>query len=144
MAIFRAEGRSTRWKRLDLCIKNSLEVKKAAHFEEESAKLRSMGRSHQWYVVLSKMLDDESLKAWSVGDLAPDKPQTELAEELALHFTDITNKSSPLLPEEIPQSRVDNVLIPQLVERTVAEKLTKYKIPSSTVPGDIPKGLSRN
>ena len=45
------------------------------------------------------------------------------------------------LQAEIPSAKVPNVLIPQILESKVAEKLANYKIPSSTVPGDLPKIL---
>ena len=63
------------------------------------------------------------------------------SEKLAIHFTSITNQSGPLQKHAIPRSEVAAVLIPQLVERSVAERIKKYKKPSSLVPGDIPKKL---
>ena len=87
MAVFRVEGRSPKWRRIDQAIKNSLEIRKSKYFETECEKLRTMGRSHQWYAVLSKMLDDDSPKPWFIGDIDPDLSHEQLAERLATHLS---------------------------------------------------------
>ena len=79
---------------------------------------------------------------WSVSDLDPTKDATTLAEDLASHFTSITNIAKPLDDTEIPSStNVADVLIPKLLKENVAKKIRDYKKPNSTVPGDLPKSL---
>ena len=56
LAIFRTEGRSARWKRLDSGIKNTIELRKAAYFERESEKLKEAGRNASWYSILTCLL----------------------------------------------------------------------------------------
>ena len=141
MKVFRKEGRSPLWKRIDTGIKNTIEKRKTDFLDKETEKIRSMGRQNQWYQILSCMLDNDAPKQWSVGDLEPDKDPKEIAESLAAHFTSITNQTAPLASQDIPKSKVPQVLIPQLLESNVAERLSNYKIPSSTVPGDLPKVL---
>ena len=86
-------------------------------------------------------MDDDAPKLWSFADLEPNKGPEVLAEELAVHFTNITNKAKLLEQHEIPVSNAPNVLIPQLLESNIAKRLKEYKKPNSLVPGDIPKGL---
>ena len=117
-------------------------MKKSKHFEKESEELKSIGRGSRWYTILNKMLDAESPKSWSISQLEPDTPPEVLADKLSLHFSSITNEASSLTEEEIPpSSNPPGFLLPQLLESTVATKLQGYKIPNSTVPGDIPKHL---
>ena len=61
----------------------------------------------------------------------------ELAEELAADLTDITNSAKPLELHEIPKSKIEDVLIPQLFEENVSKRIKKYKKPNSSVQGDI-------
>ena len=78
---------------------------------------------------------------WSLADLEPNKEPQTVAEELALHFTEVTNQSPPLIPEDIPNSFVLDILIPQVLQENVAKRIRDYKKPNSLVPGDIPKSL---
>ena len=141
LAVFRSEGRSKRWKAIDRGIKETIRIRKSAFFDRESERLKSMGRASQWYSILSRMTDDESPKAWNVMDLQPDADPKDLANKLAEHFTNITNETPALKGTDIPTSKVPNVLIPQVLTENIAKRLKNYKIPNSTVPGDIPKSL---
>ena len=86
-------------------------------------------------------MDDDAPQLWTIADLEPNKQPKDLAEELANHFTSITNEARKLVESDIPRSIVPSVLIPQLLESNVAKRLREYKKPNSTVPGDIPKSL---
>ena len=89
-----------------------------------------------WHTILPKLSNEEAAKLWSVTDLEPNTEPEILAEELATHFTNITNESE-LNTSEIPISMVPNILIPQLLEQDVSKRIQNYKKPSSTVKGDI-------
>ena len=89
LAIFRSEGKSTRWKRVDLSIKETLEIRKGKFFDKESDPLKFLGNSSKWYSTLPK-LDDNQVKQWSINELEPDTDIEKLAEKLALQFTSIT------------------------------------------------------
>ena len=143
MSIFRSEGRSIRWKRLDTSIKKTIETRKGTYFDKETERLKQSGRSSSWYSILTKVMDDDAPTLWSIADLEPDKEPADLAKELAEHFTSITNIACPLANEDIPISNpgVENVLIPQLLVENVEKKIREYKKPYSSVQGDIPKAL---
>ena len=87
------------------------------------------------------MVDDDAPKLWSLSDLEPDKSPAQLAEDLALHFTEVTNQVSPLLQTEIPAALVPDVLLTQVLENNIAKRIREYKKPNSSVPRDIPKSL---
>ena len=86
-------------------------------------------------------MDDNAPNLWSLADLAPDTPAEKLAEELASHFTEITNQSKALEAQEVPCSNVPDVLILQYLKENVARRIREYKKPNSSVPGDVPKSL---
>ena len=102
--VFRSEGRSASWKRIDRCIKQTMSIRKSKYFEKESDRIKKAGISGSWYNVLSRIVDDDAPKLWSLADLEPDKAPEKLAEDLAIHFTEITNQSSELTIDEIPTS----------------------------------------
>ena len=121
-----------------------LELRKKSYFEKESERIKKAGRNGSWYSLLARMVDDDAPKLWSLADLEPDKAPEKIAEDLAEHFTSITNQSLPLLPSQIPVYKVPNILVPQVVQSHVAKRIRDYKKPNSSVPGDIPKSLINN
>ena len=72
-------------------------------------------------------MHDDAPKLWSLADLEPDKAPEKLAEDLAIHFTEITNQSLELTMDEIPISTVPEVLLPQLLQENVAKRIREYK-----------------
>ena len=66
-------------------------IHKAVLFERETEKQKDAGRSVSWYSILTKAMEDDAPQLWSIADLEPTKLAGKLAEELALHFTSITN-----------------------------------------------------
>ena len=101
-AIFRAEGRSNHWKRLDKSIKRSLDFKRRKYNEDQKKKLEAMGKTSQWYGISKYLGLDEVPKRWAITDLNPEQTPEELARDLAVHFTEITNLNGPLREGDIP------------------------------------------
>ena len=62
LAIFRSEGRSIRWKRIDISIKKTLETRKGKYFKRESSRIKKAGRNESWYSLLSRMVHDDTPK----------------------------------------------------------------------------------
>ena len=76
-----------------------------------------------------------------MADLNPEKNAEELAQDLAVHFTEITNLSSELQPGQIPQSQVGQGLVHLIEVKQVAQRLRKFKNPNSRVEGDLPRHI---
>ena len=85
------------------------------------------------------MVSDENPRPWAITDLNPDKTPSELASELADHFTSVTNQSIPLT--KTPQSNSGPGLVRLLDAKQVLARLKKFKKPASRVDGDIPQGV---
>ena len=85
------------------------------------------------------MVSDKNPRLWSITYLNPDKTASELASDLADHFTSVTNQSIPLT--EIPQSNIGPGLVRLLDAKQVSARLKKFKKPFSRVDGDIPRGV---
>ena len=90
-AIFRETGRSKKWKRLDKAIKKTLAYRKRTYNLKQKEKLEVCGRKGRWWNISKCLLSDENPQPWSITYLNPDKTASELASELASHFTFITN-----------------------------------------------------
>ena len=116
-------------------------MRKSKYFDSEPERIKKAGKNGSWYNVLSRIVDDDAPKLWSLADLEPDKSPEVLSEQLAIHFTEITNQAKALELKEVPKSYVPNELFPQLMEENVAKRIKDYKKPNSSVPGDIPNSL---
>ena len=140
-AVFWIEGRSELWKKLDIGIKKTIKFKKKQYEEKMTTKLEQTGRSNQWYSIYRFLSSDEMPKRWEITELRPDQKPRDLADDLALHFSKITNASKSLSDSDIPSSNNGSGMIPQLQEDFVEKLLVGYKKCSSRVEGDIPKDL---
>ena len=141
-AIFRLEGRSELWKRIDKGIQQTIAFRKRAYEDKMCSRLEQSGRSSKWYSIYKNLLSDDMPARWSVTELEPDQQPIDLANNLAEHFSKITNMSRPLdMKKDIPRSEIGPGLIPQLDRGHVEDVLKKFKKCSSRVTGDIPREL---
>ena len=102
--IFREQGRSEHWKRVDRCIKRTINYRKALYNKTQKTRLESIGKTGQWYNIAKYLVTDETPARWSITDLQPGQEPAELARDLAGHFSKITNASPALSPSDIPVS----------------------------------------
>ena len=63
----------------------------------------------------------------------------KVVNELASHFSTITNKKDPLNTTDIPVSKTGKGLVRLVTEDQIANPLKKIRKPNSRVNGDIPK-----
>ena len=79
-------------------------------------------------------INDKPSDDWHITQLEPDKSPKEIAQELAVHFSSITNQTKDTevvtMSSRIPQ----NNLFPQLMEATVAKKITAVSYTHLTLP----------
>ena len=141
LAVFRNEGRSELWKRLDKGIKETIKFRKRKYEEDMSAKLASTGKSNQWYNIYRNLISDDMPRRWHITELNPGQEPKSLANDLAQHFSRITNTGKPLSQADIPRSTKGPGLIPQMQESQVEKILREFKKCNSRVTGDIPKQL---
>ena len=71
----------------------------------------------------------------------PSQHPKDLANSLADHFVSVTNQSTELCDNDVPESLAGPGLIPQLDQKTVEKVLRSYKKCNSRVVGDIPRDL---
>ena len=80
-------------------------------------------------------------RRWDITELKPGEEPRTLANELAVHFSTITNIGKPLTEGDIPRSNNGSGMIPQMEEDQIEKMLRAYKKTNSRVEGDIPKDL---
>ena len=135
-AEFRDCGRSKRWKRLDKSIKNTIAYRKSRYNRIQKTRLEESGNTGQWWSIAKFLKSDENPRPWTVADLKPDTPPVTLANELASHFSSITNKKSPLSQGDIPVSAVVGGLVRLVTHEQVSQRLKRIRKPNSRVNGD--------
>ena len=74
-AIFRREGRSDHWKRLDRSIKKTLDYRRRKYNEEQKEKLEEIGKSSRWYSISKYLGSDEVPRKWNITDSSLTSPQ---------------------------------------------------------------------
>ena len=126
LIIFREEGRSVRWKHIDRAIKATITTRKAAFFNKETERLKAAGRGSGWYSILNK-LNEGTDNEWNIHQLEPDKEPKQIASDLAVHFSNITNQTTDPEPPRIKSLITNKPLIPQLLESTVTKRIKEYK-----------------
>ena len=92
--VFRAQGRSELWKRLDKSIKKTINYRKAQYNSSQKTRLETIRKSGQWYNIAKFLISEETPLRWNVTDLRPDQTPEALASDLAAHFSSVTNAVS--------------------------------------------------
>jgi len=136
--IFREEGRSAHWKRLDKSIKETISLRRKRYLTEMRDSLCKNGNGSRWYGIYKNL--DNSGEKFNIMDLEPNLTPREMASKLAKHFTSITNIGKELEDSDIPGSNIRREGV-QLTEEEVLKRLKSYKKPKSTVDGDLPPRL---
>ena len=126
-AVFRETGRSKKWKRLDRAIKRTISYRKTRYNVIQKTRLEQSGSTGQWWSIAKFLRSDENPRPWTVTDWSPDKPPIDLANELAEHFSSITNEKTALVDSDIPTSNVGDGLVRLVTEGQVANRLKKIK-----------------
>ena len=141
LAVFRDEGRSEHWKRLDKGIKATIAFRKRQDEENMAKKLENSGRTGQWYSIYKYIASDDMPSRWNITDLDPNQHPLDLSNLLAKHFSSVTNQADRLKDSDIPDSLVNDGLIPQMDTARVEKLLKSFKKCNSRVQGDIPREL---
>ena len=129
-AIYRREGRSRRWRRLDKHIKALIKQKKKEFVQLSKKDCRSFFRS------VKQLNTKDRPKPWAVSDLYLGKEDMEVAEIVTEYFGDIADLLPPLDPGLKPRD-CGMETCPALSGLSVANRIKMAKKPSSMVEGDI-------
>ena len=101
-AVFRLQGRSEVWKRLDKGIRQTITFRKRMYETKMSEKLEQAGKTGQWFSIYKYIASDEMPERWNVTELCPEDSPIDLANKLAERFSQITNLAAPLLNQIYP------------------------------------------
>ena len=137
---YKKSHRSNKWKDLKRATDDMIRESKHSFYDEAVAKLRQEGSSHLPFQLLKKLAIPDRPKAWSVNSLRPKLTDKQLADELAVFFSRITEEFSPLQPEEIPSTYSSP--FPILMPHEVSQRIKAEKKSKSAVSGDIPPQLA--
>ena len=136
--MFRDRGRNSRdWKELKMKTDDMIAKAKKRWYENETKKLMEQGAHRIAYKALDELgVSERRTQRWNVMDLRADCREEDMAEELADHFSRISNESDPLDLRRLPTT-YDREL-PQIDELKLIERLRTLKKPKSHVTIDLP------
>ena len=104
-------------------------------------KLENSGKTGQWYSIYKYIASDDMPSRWNITDLDPNQQPLDLSNQLAKHFSSVTNQANKLKAGDIPNSLVNDGLIPQMDASRIEKLLKSFKKCNSRVQGDIPRDL---
>ena len=139
--VFRREGRSDLFNRLNKGIQKLIKIRKKKCEENMLSKLEETGKTNQWYSIYKFLASEEMPDRWEITQLDPEVESFKLSNNLAVHFGKVTNMASPLNMSELPPSLAGPDLIPQLDCNNIQKMIEGFKKCSSRVDGDIPREL---
>ena len=134
-AIFKSESRSQRWRRARYDVDKYLEKRQQIFLKNQRAKFTGPDASKNFFRNVKSFSTAEKPKVFDIRDLAPDKSDAAIAEEVADFFNEISHEFRSLQPQDIPTT-YDRPL-PYLSVEIVAKRLRECKKPRSMVHGDI-------
>ena len=137
-AVYRNRGRDCKdWHELKDKSEDMIGNAKKKWYEGETEKLMDPGSNRLAYAALSDLgTAERSGKRWQVMDTRPGKNESEVAEELADHYSQISQEYPPLNAQRIPRT-YDREITPP-TEPEVIERLISMKKPKSYVTIDLP------
>ena len=134
-AVYKAEGKSARWSRLQEKLDSYLDKRQEAFLETQRSKFMGPEASAQFYKNVKSFKNAEKPRDFDVRDLRPGKSDKEVADEVAEFFNRISREFAPLEAWQIPMTYHRE--LPKLSEADVAKMLKSAKKTKSMVKGDI-------
>ena len=122
-AVYRAEGRSDRWRQLRLDLDTYLDARKTKYLEKQKNRLTDPNASRNFFRNIKNYKTYERPKSFNVSDLRPNSSDIEVADEVAQFFNSISSEFEPLQEGDIPSTYHRD--IPKLTESQVADMVTK-------------------
>ena len=140
-AVYKDEGKSPRFIKLQENLERYLDLRRENFLAGQRDKLLSGDAEKHFYKNVKEFKSAEKPAQFSVTDILPEKPESEVAEAAASFFNQISNEFSPLRPEHVPTTHHRS--LPRLSPEEVAKQLREQKKPGSMVHGDMfPKHIN--
>ena len=134
-AVYKAEGKSPRWIRLQEKLDDYLDGRKESFLETQRDKFTGPEASSQFYRNVKSFKNAEKPREFDVRDLRPGLTDKEVANEVAEFFNRISREFSPLEAWQIPMTYHRD--LPKLSRSEVEKMLKSAKKTKSMVKGDI-------
>lgn len=133
--IYKDEGKSPRWVKVNENLQKFLSLRQETFLEKQRDKFFQADAAKHFHKNVKNFKSADKPKQFNVADLLPDKTEKETAEAAAEFFYKISREFEPLAENDIPSS-YDRAL-PELSVPEVAKQLREQKKPGSMVSGDI-------
>ena len=138
--VFRWEGRNRNWKLARDLVRTRMQESKEAYYDRELEKIyKASDKKGLAYTALRNLQCPSRPKQWTVLDMDKEKAPSEVVEELAEYFSQITNEYDPVQLSDIPITFDRPIFC--LTEDMIEKRIRESKKPNSTVPGDVPPKL---
>ena len=134
-AVYKAEGKSDRWLRLQEGLDRYLDKRKEGFLGAQREKFTGPEASTQFYKNVKSFKNAEKPREFDVRDLRPGRTDKEVADEVAEYFNRISREFSPLEAWQIPMTYHRD--LPRLTTSDVEKMLQSAKKTKSMVQGDI-------
>ena len=134
-AVYKAEGRSARWKAVKADLDRYLSRRKQKYLGKQRGRISDPKRCKMFFKNVKAFDSPEKPETFDIRSLKPGCSDREVAEEAATYFNRISDEFEPLDPFQIPKT-YDRQL-PMLSATEVENKLRTCKKPSSMVDGDL-------
>ena len=137
--IYRAEGKSQKYKDASKEAETAIKAAKVVHFEIIEKKVKEAGNTRDFYKSVNLFKTKQTAVRWHIKALYPELSNEEIAGVAAEFFNRISKEYEPL-PN--PKRAVHNSQWTEYIHAyQVADRLKKFRKPKSTVAGDINPAL---
>ena len=133
--LFRRVGRNPTWKKLKALTNRLIKERRENFNAQTREKFLAQTTSKTFHKCVKTFLASEQGVPWTPNSMYQGKTDSEVADELARYFNNISAEYDPLRREDIPQTYARE--LPTLTESEVEARLLKAKKTTSRVPGDI-------
>ena len=133
--VYDREGRSPRWKALKKKSDELYRTRAETYMNNQKNKFTGPDASRNFFRNFRSLRSREKPPEFNVRDLFPEKSESEVAEELAGHFNEISKEFDGLEQGQVPQAHSDP--LPIICRAQLEKVLCGFKKPKSMVPGDI-------
>ena len=134
-AIYKAEGQSPRWEKARSRLETYLDKRQQNFLARQRDKFIGPQAHVSFFRNVKSFKSPEKPKEFDVRTLCPGKTDTEVANDVAEFFNEISREFTPLSTDQIPFTYHRD--LPRLTESDVEKMIKDARKPKSMVKGDI-------